>query len=52
MVAWYKANSKNTGIRWNGKYFPGTRPRFQYMVDYFVKVISRRPSSTRYQWLY
>jgi len=52
MRKWYREQTKGTGIRWTGKYFPGTRPTFQYMVDYFVKVISRRPSTTRYQWLY
>jgi len=52
MKNWYKQMTKGTGIRWTGKYFPGTRPTFQYMVNYFVKVIARRPSTTRYQWMY
>jgi hypothetical protein len=52
MVTFYRRVVKGTGIRWTGKYFPGTRPTFEYMVDYFIKVIGRRPSATRYQWLY
>lgn len=51
MVRFYRKESKGTGIRWRGRRFAGTRPTFPYMVDYFVRVISRRPSTTRYQWL-
>lgn len=51
MVRFYKKESKGTGIRWNGRRFGGTRPTFPYMVDYFVRVISRRPSATRQAWL-
>jgi hypothetical protein len=51
MVSWYKRNAKNSGIKWNGARW-SKKPTFQYMVDYFVKVIGRRPSKTRYQWLY
>lgn len=52
MRNWYRHNRKGTSIRWTGRYFPGTKPSFQYMVDYFIRVISRKPSKTRYQWLY
>lgn len=52
MVRFYRQEARGTGIRWNGRRFAGTRPRFPYMVDYFVRVISRKPSQTRYQWLY
>lgn len=52
MLIWYKKNTIGTGIRWNGRFFKGTKAPFNTMVNYFVKVIGRRPSATRYQWLY
>lgn len=51
MVVWYRRNARGRGIRWNGHKWTG-KPTFKYMVDYFIRVIGRKPSKKRYGWLY
>jgi hypothetical protein len=52
MMKWYSTQRKGTSITWRGRRFRGVRAPFGTMTSYFVRVISRKPSVSRYQWLY